>query len=228
MNNIELVVFDCDGVVIDSEILSANVLIDMLATFGVAIDPIYVQQHFLGCSFKTVAQNIYQHFSVQLPSDFEATYRKKLLQQFSTQLKTTAGIEKVLTQLSTPYCIATSSSPSRTEKALNIVRLYDHFAPNIFTSEEVKRGKPAPDLFLHAAKKMGVDAKNCLVIEDSQAGVQAGLSAGMQVLHYSGGQHLQNNINHVKNNYPDVDVLAHWQQFFTVFPLLKKLEDTHE
>jgi len=171
---------------------------------------------------------LHKIFTVQLPSDFEATYRKKLLQQFNTQLKTTAGIEKVLTQLSIPYCIATSSSPSRTEKALNIVQLYDQFAPNIFTSEEVKRGKPAPDLFLHAAKKMGVDAKNCLVIEDSQAGVQAGLSAGMQVLHYSGGQHLQNNINHVKNNYPEVDVLAHWQQFFTVFPLLKKLEDTHE
>jgi len=228
MNNIELVIFDCDGVVIDSEILSASVLVDMLAPLGVVINSTYVQEHFLGCSFTTVVRHIDEVFSIQLPSDFEVRYRQTLIQQFDKQLKATDGIQQILTQLSVPYCIATSSSPSRTKKALNIVKLHEQFTPNIFTSEEVEQGKPAPDLFLHAAKKMAVEAKNCLVIEDSQAGVQAALNAQMQVLHYSGGQHLKNNINHVQQHYPHVSVLAHWQAFFVAFPLLKKQKASNE
>ncbi|WP_341205613.1 HAD family hydrolase [uncultured Psychrosphaera sp.] len=228
MNNIELVIFDCDGVVIDSEILSASVLIDMLAHLGIDIDPNYVQRHYLGCSFETVKQNIKDNFSKQLPQDFESRYRQTLVNEFETKLQTTDGIQDVLRQLSVPFCIATSSSPSRTEKALKSVQLHSSFSPNIFTREEVLNGKPAPDLFLHAAHKMGVTPENCLVIEDSKAGVQAAISAGMQVLHYSGGQHLQNNINHVHTHYPDVAVLAHWQLFFSAFPSLKNQATPNE
>jgi HAD superfamily hydrolase (TIGR01509 family) len=220
-NKIELVIFDCDGVVIDSEIVSAQVLIKMLAKINVKIDSAYVQKHFLGCNFKTVTQIIADDFNVPLPKDFEAQYRHALLHEFETQLKPTQGIEEVLAKLSVPICIATSSSPERTAKALSVVNLTSYFMPNIFTSSEVKNGKPAPDLFLHAAKKMAVDAKNCLVIEDSKAGVSAGLSANMQVLHYSGGQHLQGGENHVQQAFSNVAVLKHWQAFYNAFPALK-------
>ena len=121
-----------------------------------------------------------------------------------------------------PICIATSSSPARTAKALSVVSLSKYFSDTVFTSSEVKRGKPAPDLFLHAAKQMGVKPEQCLVIEDSKAGVNAGIDSNMQVLHYSGGQHMQGSVNHVRSAYPNVDHLTHWQDFFSAYPALKK------
>ncbi len=220
--NIELVIFDCDGVVIDSEILSAQVLINMLVEKGVEIDRAYVQQHFLGCNFKTVSQKIADAFNVTLPESFEGDYREALLNEFETGLTTTDGIKDVLNNLAVPICIATSSSPARTAKALSIVSLSKYFSDTVFTSSEVKRGKPAPDLFLHAAKQMGVKPEHCLVIEDSKAGVNAGIDANMQVLHYSGGQHMQGSVNHVHSAYPNVDHLTHWQDFFSAYPALKK------
>jgi HAD superfamily hydrolase (TIGR01509 family) len=218
---IELVIFDCDGVVIDSEILSAQVLINMLVEKGVDIDRAYVQQHFLGCNFKTVSQKIANAFNVTLPESFEGDYREALLNEFETSLTTTDGISDVLKNLAVPICIATSSSPVRTAKALSVVSLSKYFSNTVFTSSEVKRGKPAPDLFLHAAKQMGVKPEHCLVIEDSKAGVSAAIDANMQVLHYSGGQHMQEAINHVHKAYPNVAHLTHWEQFFNTYPMLK-------
>lgn len=218
---IELVIFDCDGVVIDSEILSAQVLINMLVEKGVDIDRAYVQQHFLGCNFKTVSQKIANAFNVTLPESFEGDYREALLNEFETSLTTTDGISDVLKNLAVPICIATSSSPARTAKALSVVSLSKYFSNTVFTSSEVKRGKPAPDLFLHAAKQMGVKPKHCLVIEDSKAGVSAAIDANMQVLHYSGGQHMQEAINHVHKAYSNVAHLTHWKQFFNTYPMLK-------
>ena len=218
---IELVIFDCDGVVIDSEILSAQVLINMLVEKGVDIDRAYVQQHFLGCNFKAVSQKIANAFNVTLPESFEGDYRDALLNEFETSLTTTDGISDVLKNLAVPICIATSSSPVRTAKALSVVSLSKYFSNTVFTSSEVKRGKPAPDLFLHAAKQMGVEPKHCLVIEDSKAGVSAAIDANMQVLHYSGGQHMQEAINHVHKAYPHIAHLTHWEQFFNSYPMLK-------
>ncbi|GEB72991.1 pseudouridine 5'-phosphatase [Pseudoalteromonas carrageenovora] len=217
---IELVIFDCDGVVIDSEILSAQVLINMLAEIGVNIDRAYVQQYFLGCNFKTVTQNLFDTFNVTLAESFEADYREALLNEFETALMPTNSIKEVLQRLAVPCCIATSSSPKRTAKALNVVNLEQHFN-KVFTSSEVKNGKPAPDLFLHAAEQMGVKPQNCLVIEDSKAGVCAALAANMQVLHYSGGGHMQDAVNFVHQAYPDVAHLTHWDEFYNQYPALQ-------
>ena len=189
---------------------------------GIEIDRTFVQQHFLGCNFKTVSSKIAQVFKVTLPASFEDDYKNALVSEFEKALTPTNGINKVLSNLAVPICIATSSSPTRTEKALNIVKFSPYFSNAIFTSSEVKRGKPAPDLFLYAAKKMGVKPERCLVIEDSNAGVTAAIAANMQVLHYSGGQHMQGAINYVLQNNKKVAHLAHWQQFFTAYPLLQK------
>lgn len=218
-NNIELVIFDCDGVVIDSEVLSARVLISMLRDLNINIDKRYVQQHFLGCSFKTVSEKVATAFGVNLPNQFENDYRKILVTMFAEHLQATTGIHEVLKNLNVPFCIATSSSRSRTKKALQAVN-FESIFKDIFTSEEVTSGKPAPDLFLHAAASMEVLPQNCLVIEDSSAGVQAALSANMQVVHYSGGQHLVGGINHVHLNFPNVALLTHWRSFFTAYPKL--------
>lgn len=227
MNNIELIIFDCDGVLIDSEIISATVLIDKLLSLGITIDIDYVQQHFLGRSFNSVKDHIKTQFNVALSDSFEYEYREALLAEFDNSLQTTQGVEAILTQLKVPFCLATSSSPKRTQTALNIVGLSAYFSERVFTAAEVINGKPAPDLFLHAANKMKVKPENCLVIEDSLAGVTAAKSAGMSVIHYKGGKHMTDKIHAVSKTYPEVKVMQHWNEFAQMQPLLSNIQVEH-
>lgn len=189
-DQIDLVIFDCDGVLVDSEGISAAVLTEELARFGVTITPEFVRDYCLGRSFPTVARSIRGMFDLQLPEDFEARYRAVLLQRYECELKTTEGIETVLTRLDRAACVATSSSPPRVKKTLQLTGLDRFFGDRVFTASMVARGKPAPDLFLHAAREMGVEPGRTLVIEDSQPGVRAGQAAGMEVVLFAGGTHL--------------------------------------
>ncbi|MGR3199410.1 MAG: HAD family hydrolase [Paracoccus sp. (in: a-proteobacteria)] len=187
---IDLIIFDCDGVIADSEILSAEVLIDQLAQLGIDITLDDVRHDFLGRSFPTVAASIRDRFARALPDDFEASYRARLLDRFATELAPTPGIDAVLRALRRPVCVATSSSPPRVARTLQLLGLADRFGPHVFTASQVAHGKPAPDLFLFAAAKMGCDPDHALVIEDSVPGLQAARAAGMRALHYAGGAHL--------------------------------------
>ncbi|EAR50336.1 hypothetical protein OG2516_16506 [Oceanicola granulosus HTCC2516] len=186
---IDLVIFDCDGVLIDSEVLSATVLIEAAAALGIDFDMDYVRRHFLGRSFPTVAATIRADYGRALPQGFEASYRETLLERFETDLRTTRGIEAVLTALDRPACVATSSSPPRVARSLEITGLARHFGPRVFTASQVARGKPAPDLFLFAAAKMGAAPERSLVIEDSRPGLAAARAAGMVTMLYGGGSH---------------------------------------
>lgn len=116
MNAIELVIFDCDGVLIDSEIISASILIDQLAALDVNIDLSYVQEHFLGRSFPSVVVDIRKSFGLDLQPEFEDNYRQKLLTAFENELRVTEGLESVLDTLSCKSCVATSSSPKMVKR----------------------------------------------------------------------------------------------------------------
>jgi HAD superfamily hydrolase (TIGR01509 family) len=186
---IALVIFDCDGVLIDSEVISASVLIEEAAAVGIRLTREYVRDHFLGRSFPTVAATIRAEFGRTLPVDFEARYRASLLERFETGLRLTPGVTDVIARLRVPYCVATSSSPPRLARSLAISGL-DRWFAHRFTASEVARGKPAPDLFLHASARMGVAPADCLVIEDSRPGIEAARSAGMQAALYTGGSHM--------------------------------------
>ncbi|MER2490511.1 HAD family hydrolase [Catenovulum sediminis] len=211
--DIQLVIFDCDGVVVDSEIISAHVLVNQLQKIGISIDSAYVMQHFLGCNFATVKKHLAEYFPIALPTHFEEVYREALLLEFEQQLTTTPGFAAMLEKLNIPYCIATSSSPQRTAKALKLVGLETHFSGRVFTASEVKNGKPAPDLFLHAAKQMSVEPSHCLVLEDSPAGIQAGLSANMQVVNYRGGAHLKAQNSPAEQPQQADFTIFNWPQF---------------
>ena len=186
----ELIIFDCDGVLIDSEIISAQMLVAELAPFGVQIDLDYVARHFLGRSYPTVLRQIRNEFGLDLPEDFEARYRDRLLAAFETGLQVMPGIPALLEQLALPWCVATSSSRPRAERSLEISGLSERVGGRLYTASQVERAKPAPDLFLLAAREMGVPPARCLVIEDSLNGIRAGLAAGMEVWRFTGGSHL--------------------------------------
>lgn len=189
MARIGLVIFDCDGVLIDSEIISANMLVAELARLGIAIDLPYVSRHFLGRSYPTVMRQIEAEFGVRLPDRFEQEYRARLLAAFERDLRVMPGVREVIANLGVPYCVATSSSPERVRQSLHITGLKD-ICTQVFTASEVANGKPAPDLFLHAAARMGMAPEECLVIEDSENGVRAARAAGMRVWRFTGGSHL--------------------------------------
>ena len=206
----DLIIFDCDGVLIDSEIISADVLIDELAQLGISIDYAYVRTNCLGRSFPTVAKSIRESFNRPLPEDFEQRYRTALLERFETQLKPTAGIHQVLQDLDIPCCVATSSSPPRVARSLELTDLRKYFGENVYTASQVKNGKPAPDLFLFAAAQMGADPARTLVIEDSKPGLIAAAAAGMNYVAYVGGSHLAGVIS---ENPVGVQSFDNWANF---------------
>lgn len=187
---IKMVIFDCDGVLIDSEIISAQMLIAALADRGVQIDLDYVGQHFLGRSYPTVMRVIRESFGLDLPPAFEDEYRARLMAAFEGGLRIMPGAREVLTGMAMPWCVATSSSAMRARRSLQIVELEAMVRDRLFTAGDVKNGKPAPDLFLYAAAKMGVPPEGCLVIEDSLNGIRAAKAAGMKVWRFTGGSHL--------------------------------------
>lgn len=186
----DLVILDCDGVLIDSEIISARMLIKELAALGVSIDLAYVSRHFLGRSYPTVMGKIRTEFGLDLPPEFEAQYRESLLAAFELELRVMPGAAAMIDALAVPCCVATSSSPRRVERSLRLVGLWERLQGVIFTASMVERGKPAPDLFLLAAAKMEVDPARCLVIEDSLTGLVAARAAGMAVWRFIGGSHM--------------------------------------
>jgi HAD superfamily hydrolase (TIGR01509 family) len=185
-----LIIFDCDGVLIDSEAISARMLIAELGRLGVVIDLPYVARHFLGRSYPTVMETIRRDFRLDLPPSFEEAYRARLLAAFERELTAMPHVQHTLESLSLPYCIATSSSPRRATYSLRLAGLEHLAGGGLFTASMVERGKPAPDLFLHVAREMGVAPADCLVIEDSLTGVRAALAAGMEVWRFVGGSHL--------------------------------------
>lgn len=191
MTRPELIIFDCDGVLIDSEVISARQLIEELKGYGVEMDMAFVSRHFLGRSYPVVLKEVRDRWGVALPDHFEADYRARLLAAFESDLKVMPGVVDTIKALRLPYCLATSSSPERMRKSLEITGLSHLFANRAFTASEVARGKPAPDLFLYAAARMGVAPDACVVIEDSLNGVRAGLAAQMKVWRFIGGSHLK-------------------------------------
>lgn len=217
--NFDLVIFDCDGVLIDSEVISARVLVEVAAEAGIAFDADYVAEHFLGRSFPTVARTIRDSFGRDLPPDFEEQYRTRLLARFESELRPTPGILPVLRRLAVPACVATSSSPPRAARSLQIAGL-DRLLPQVFTASLVPRGKPAPDLFLHAARAMGAAPARCLVLEDSRPGIEAARAAGMAVALYAGGAHMRGR----RFADPPPHVLESWPDFAAAFPGLLREE----
>lgn len=190
MTRIDLIIFDCDGVLIDSEGLSGAVLIDALAEIGIAIDFDHFCTRMVGRSFPTVAAGLRAR-GCDLPEGFEGLYRSRLLSRFESDLAACEGIAAILDGLDRRFCVATSSSPTRARRSLELTGLADRVEGRLFTASEVAHGKPAPDLFLHAAARMGVAPARCLVIEDSLPGLEAARAAGMRMLRYTGGAHLK-------------------------------------
>jgi HAD superfamily hydrolase (TIGR01509 family) len=185
----DLIIFDCDGVLVDSENLSAEVLIGLLAESDIAIDASVFRADFLGRSFAAALARLHARTGKTLPPDFHERYLERLLPCFEQRLRPMIGVENTLRHLTIKSCVASSSNPARLTTSLSCTGLETWFGAHVFSGATVKNAKPAPDLFLHAAAHMRVLPSRCLVIEDSEMGLMAARAAGMPVWQFCGGSH---------------------------------------
>ncbi|MCD2178794.1 HAD family hydrolase [Rhizobium sp. C1] len=189
-----LVIFDCDGVLVDSEPIALSVLGEMLKGQRVSLCDDEIADRFLGRSLGAVAETVEQEFGVRLPEDFPAMIRRRLFARYEQELQPVQGIGAVLDGLARrgiSTCVASSSQPERIAKSLAVTGLAQAFGSHLYSATMVKAGKPAPDLFLHAARQCGFSPANCVVVEDSPAGIVAAQAARMRVVAFGGGGHAQ-------------------------------------
>jgi HAD superfamily hydrolase (TIGR01509 family) len=187
---LDLIIFDCDGVLVDSEVLSCRCLSEVLATCGIRLEVAEAVKLFLGRSTTAVVQH-YAAQGFELPDHFLSDLKLRLRETFQSSLQPIPGIASLLAGLRTPYCLASSSDLDRVSLSLALTGLSPHFGDRLYTSQMVPRGKPAPDLFLYAAAKMQARPGRTLVIEDSISGVAAARAAGMKVWGFVGGSHYE-------------------------------------
>jgi HAD superfamily hydrolase (TIGR01509 family) len=190
MTKPDLIIFDCDGVLVDSEVLSCRCLSEILAGYGINLGLDQALDLFLGRSTTAVLDH-YGALGRLIPEQFSTELRAGVRAAFRAALCPIEGVSSVLEGLQIPHCVASSSDFDRVSFSLSLTGLAPHFDSRLYTSQMVERGKPAPDLFLYAAERMRADPRRTLVIEDSVSGVTAGKAAGMTVWGFVGGSHYQ-------------------------------------
>jgi FGGY-family pentulose kinase/HAD superfamily hydrolase (TIGR01509 family) len=190
-SNFDLVIFDCDGVLVDSEMIAINALVSMFERAGLTIAFEEARSRFLGRSVASILKMVAKDHGVELGPDALELMRSELYAAFRDELLPIAGIARTLEALHFPFCVASSSQPERIRLSLEVTGLLPKFDGRIYSATMAAEGKPAPDLFLLAARAMGAKPARCLVIEDSPAGISAAKRAGMTVFGFTGGGHAQ-------------------------------------
>ncbi|MFC4009868.1 HAD family hydrolase [Nonomuraea purpurea] len=179
---VDLVIFDCDGVLVDSEPIATRVGTAALRRLGWTIDEAEYAERFVGCSNEYWAEQI-----GETPPGWHEALIDDFTEAMRAELCAVAGIEAALDRLTVPSCVASNGRHVTIRRSLELTGLAARFTGRVFSAEDVAEGKPAPDLFLHAAATMGAAPATCVVVEDSPFGVKAAMSAGMRCLAFAGG-----------------------------------------
>ncbi|MDQ0744599.1 HAD superfamily hydrolase (TIGR01509 family) [Clavibacter sp. B3I6] len=184
---VDLVILDCDGVLVDSEVLAVEIDRQVLAELGWRLTTAEIVDRFIGRSHADFTADVAAHLGRPLADDWDAPYAHRYADAFAAHLQPVPGIADALDRIATPTCVASSGGHPKIRANLARTGLLPRFEGRISSATEVEHGKPAPDLFLLAASRMGVDPSRCVVVEDSPFGVQGALAAGMRALGYAGG-----------------------------------------
>jgi HAD superfamily hydrolase (TIGR01509 family) len=183
----ELVIFDCDGVLVDSESIASELEVEMFAEIGMPMSAAEIRERFLGRSQVHVNAAIVEHLGA-LPEGWEALWERRYYEALEASLRPIDGVIEALDAISWPVCVASSSRAKSITLKLALCGLTERFGEHVFSAQQVAEGKPAPDLFLFAAQRLGAPPERCAVVEDSPAGVQAARAAGMATFAYTGDE----------------------------------------
>lgn len=184
---VKCIIFDCDGVLVDTEKIGNGIMLEMAAEYGFKMKLEEAYRDFNGRKLKECFLYIENAIGKKLPDTFEADYRQKSFEAFKTQVKPIEGIVAFIEKLKSPYCVASSGPVDKIRLNLEVAGLLDKFENKIFSSYQINSWKPDPEIFLHAAKEMGFEVKDCIVIEDSKAGVISGVKGGFKVYGFANG-----------------------------------------
>jgi len=187
-----LIIFDCDGVLVDSERLAAQTMEESLRVLGIDMTYAEIRREFVGLTWKDTIIKIEERLGSAIPEDWPRRTQQQDRKRFLTELQPVPGVRSVIDRLrdeALPYCVASSGEPSKMNATLGATDMLHLFEGVIFSATMVERGKPHPDLFLYAAEQMGHAPEGCVVIEASVYGVRAGRAAGMRVFAYTGDPH---------------------------------------
>ncbi|MGH2840641.1 MAG: HAD family hydrolase [Solirubrobacteraceae bacterium] len=179
------VIFDCDGVLVDTEDIANRVLAALLTEAGVETTFDDCMRDYRGRAMASVIETATERLGTPLPFDLADRYYTEVKEIFACELEPVPGVVAALDEITLPSCVASSGPHHKMEVTLRRTGLWERFEGRIFSASEVGVGKPAPDLFLHAASRMGFDPATTAVVEDSLYGVQAARAAGMRALAFA-------------------------------------------
>ncbi|MBE8726199.1 HAD family hydrolase [Flavobacterium hungaricum] len=184
---VKCIIFDCDGVLVDTEKIGNGILLEMASKYGFKMEIEDAYRDFNGRKLKECFHHIEEAIQAKLPESFEAEYREKSFEAFKTQVKPMEGVVSFIENLKIPYCVASSGPVEKIRLNLEVAGLLDKFENKIFSSYQINSWKPDPGIFLYAANEMGFEVNECIVVEDSKAGVKAGIQGGFRVFGLANG-----------------------------------------
>lgn len=205
------IIFDCDGVLVDSEKLAVKIDQKLLEELGWSLSLEEIAEKFLGKSEEHFNRTVEAHLGLKLSDEWQTNSKDVYRETFEAELQAVRGIEQALDELHFGTCVASSGSHEKMRLTLGLTGLLPRFEGNLFSATQVSRGKPFPDLFLFAASQMGWEPSECVVVEDSAAGIEAGLSAGMHVIAYNSGIQDHTDIQH-----PNLRIIHHMSELVPV------------
>lgn len=198
MSGVEAVFFDCDGTLVDSEVICSRAYVHMFKTFGITLDLEEIFKRFKGVKLYEIIDIINDEHGTHLEkAELEPVYRAEVARLFDTELEVIAGANALLDAVSVPMCVVSNGPVSKMQHSLGKLGMLHHFPQKLFSGYDIQRWKPDPALMHHAAKAMNVDVEKCILVDDSSAGAQSGIDAGMEVFYFCADPH-NKPINHPK------------------------------
>ncbi|CAM4042721.1 HAD family hydrolase [Pseudoalteromonas byunsanensis] len=192
MAQFELVIFDCDGVLVDSEVLVSKVFKDMLYSLGLDLSLDEIMSSYVGITTQECLKKIEKNYPVKIPANFISVYREYCQEKINSELRNITGIEELIIELNSRkqlFCVASNSSMEKINLSLRKTNLLRYFNNRIYSACDLAKPKPLPDVFLHAASQFSISPSKCIVVEDTHIGVHAGVSANMFTVGYTGTMH---------------------------------------
>ncbi|EAA9218546.1 6-phosphogluconate phosphatase [Salmonella enterica] len=190
MSQIEAVFFDCDGTLVDSEVICSRAYVAMFRQFGITLELTEVFRRFKGIKLYEIIDTISKEHGVALAkAELELVYRAEVARLFDSELEAIAGANTLLKSIKTPMCVVSNGPVSKMQHSLGKVGMLHHFPDLLFSGYDIQRWKPDPALMFHAANAMNVNVEQCILVDDSSAGAQSGIAAGMEVFYFCADPH---------------------------------------